>query len=50
MLFVFWAEISFAWCRPDFVRVSIGHMLVFAILPDLVPVQLHEILPELLRP
>ena len=37
-----------AWCRPDFVRLSMGHIRVFAILPDLAPVLLHEILPELL--
>ena len=41
---------KFCWCRPDFVRLSMGHMLFFAILRDLVPVQLHQILPELLPP
>ena len=44
------AETRYACCRPDFVPLPMGHtkQLVFSIVPDLVPVQIHGLLSDLL--
>ena len=48
----FFAEVRFACCRPDFVQLPMGYtgQLVFAKVPDLVPVHVPEVLPELPPP